>query len=676
MNVKVSKRVLENAIKTLLEQDAPPEASTGATAPRAADSPPDAPSEPPPAEKTLTQRFEEKVKELEAAPDTEPGNALAIGNVKFVKRAGKWEISSAGDKGSIDKDTLLSLVSDAAQEDILKKIAADDKVQGRLGVTVRGDQFIEPTEKGANFVKDDKGYYRDITPVPVQILAQYLFQEEEGEDAGAVRASLARSAGESLLVYRTDKLMYVLDPGKGDLYILSIADNVDNPLQATSNLLDQLDKEGRIKSTGSTLKGLRRKTSAEQLLTSLDNLRKFLIPTGEGTPFDVRIRDFQFIGDLQKALADRRTLFSKFVDLFQADQLEMSFVYSPWGPAFKRARVLGSRGLAGGAGALSGTDMDALKATGLFTEESLPKSTGGSYIPAVGDPPGLIDAPAASVAVSEVTVKPGGPSTGAIVAGVGTLGNALTSETTDVYTDTYADAWFLFSNGGLSAKEKPKPAAAPAEAPDAAKVDDDKALNDLIGKMGQPLGDPKGAVFFDFDKKDEYTEDPPGYIDSVADEAIMLMKALTPEQQRKVIGSIRVTMIVTADPTGKEKYNDDLAKARAEVIKNKVEPKIKAANIPNLGYNAYSLGEKPWLDKQEEYLKLADNDARKPLRFAKAYLDASGGQYAITDQKALALATAFGESKMGTPATATLAESLSLEETIRRQVRDMLKTIK
>jgi len=670
MNVKVSRSALENALRMLLQEaPAPPDPAPNASGSPTTSSPPPGPAdplasstpEPEPAkpqepEKTLEQKFDEKVKSLESAPE---GQTLAVGNVKFVKRGGKWEISSSGDKGAIDKETLLGIVSDAAQEDVLKKIAADDKAKGTLGVTVRGDQFIETTEKAANFVKDDKGYYRDITPVPVQILAQYAFQTETGEDTGAVRASLARSAGEAQLVYRTDKLMYVIDPGKGDIYILSISDNVDNPLQATSNLLDQLDKEGRIASTGSALKGFKRKTNTEQLLTSLQNIRKFIKPAGDGTPFDVRIRDFQFIGDLQKALSARRTLFSKFVDLFQADELEMSFVYSQWGPAFKRARVLGSRGLAGGAGALSGADMDALKATGLFTEETLPSSVGGKYTPDFRQE--LIDEPGRSEKIGPVTVRKSGAVTGAEVTGIDTLGNALTSDYGDFYEPAYADAYFLFSNGALRFEAPPSAAPEPAVAePPAPAPAPFKAFDDMLNK---PLGGAGGgAAYFVFDKSEIAEVDPDNYFVSINEMLKDLISKVPADRVNEIKQKYQVTILVTADPVGDINYNEGLAQERGKTFYDRLIMVTKNLNydLSAIDMKIVAVGELPWKDNEATYSAKNDNQ-RKALRFAKAYLTSTN----LNDDTAIALAKSFGESKLG-----TLEETVDLK--IRQLIRGML----
>jgi len=675
MSVKISRSVLEAALRQMLnEEDAP----QGPTPPADPPAQADAANSQAPKETSDTDRFNAQVDKLNKMK-----GPISIGSDKFEKKSGSWYIASVGGQQGFDKEGLLSLVKDDAQEDVAKKIEKDQAQQGRLGVTIRGEQFIDQGAfKGATFKIGESGLYTDASPIPVEILAQYYFDEELGEDmSGAVKANVSGTTGERALVYRSDELIFIIDRGEGNFYVMSEGNNESNALQATADLIAKLDQSKRIGSTGATYKGFSRKTKTDQDITTLENYRKYLVPDQSGTPFDVRIANFKFIGDLQKAIAGRRTLISKFVDLFGRDELEMSFTFTKWGPAFMRARVFGSRGISGGGGAVTDTDMDALAATGLFREENLSPAGVSEYIPDKGKNQGYIDYVDTGMSIPVVVTPVRGPS-GVRVEGVSSLGNALTVEPEDTspenkdkYTNTYADAYFLFSVGALSPKAAPEPAAQTAEPVAPPKQDKPKLEDWLRQREGQPIGDPGGAVYFNF--KASNVNDVSSnavYFQSIV-EALSEMASAVAEIPAGF--TVQLSLIGCADPAGTNPFNEGLGGTRNQAtydeLKNNRFNKVnyQKFNPPKLIVNGFKPGENPWPPAWNS-IKDSAPGAEK-LRFTKLYW----GKFATPEAagaKALEFATKQLQDAGLAPSVKKETVSRELDQ-IREQVRKAIRDI-
>jgi hypothetical protein len=208
MTLRVSRSLLEAALLNMMNEAEPDETEA---APPAAPPPASRPAQaPPPEDKSGRAAFEAKLKELESVPD---GKTYAVGNDTFVKKSGNWYLGQVEGAQGFDDKGLLTLVNDSAKEDIAAKIEKDKKSGYNLGVTIRGDQFIGGgADKSATFNRDNTGLYKDLTFIPAEIVAQYWFEEVQGEtDMGAIAASIIGETGVQVQAFIADELAYVLD---------------------------------------------------------------------------------------------------------------------------------------------------------------------------------------------------------------------------------------------------------------------------------------------------------------------------------------------------------------------------------------------------------------------------------------------------------------------------------
>jgi len=633
MKVRVPYKILESVLRPLMEADAVPE------------------------QKSLEQQFKDKVDVLNAMKD---GSPFSTADAKFEKRSGSWYMVSAGGRTGIDTETLLSLVRSDQVDDVRAKIEADKKSGGTTGITIQGSQFEPATTTSATFQLDN-GYWKDMTPVPVEILAQYDFQMRQGVDASetAVYASVHGVTGQGPFTYTRDEIVYLITK-EGALYILAEG-NKDNTLEATRNLITKVDPVGRIASTGRS--GIfKEKSDNAKLLSMLETLRKYL-PDESGESrnrFDVAIKDLKGLGELQKAIADQRTLVGKFVDLFGVNEIEMTFVMSQWGPALMRAQVFGGRGTRGGAGGLTSSDITGLMSTGLFVESSPADANVSTYVPNVSNRQRLIRSGSKA---SPISVTPQIPS-GVKVDGVSGLLNALQEDPKLSYKDSFADAYFLYSNGvltheGASTGEEAEPsteAPAPAPAPEPTPPPGD-TLDDFLRKNKNKEVVP-GAAYFKFDKFNLGETDT--YVDAVT-------KALNEVQSKYNITTENTTQIFTivgcTDPVGTVSYNKELATKRAEELLTKITPKMSGLVTGDFAVP----GESPWVGMQiaKEKNTPANDPQRELLRFAKVYWGKVTEDEATKLAKDFALKTAEEKSVTLNERKSSLAES-QLRAHIRR----------
>ena len=649
MTLRVSRSLLEAALLNMMNEVGEPE-------PPATDAPVNTPppeqqpaAAPPPEDKTGRAAFNEKVKELNAVPN---GKSYAAGNDTFVKKSGKWYLSQVEGVQGFDDKGLLTLVSPDAKEDIAAKIEKDKKSGYNLGVTIRGDQFVGGgAAKSATFDKKETGLYLDNTVIPTEIIAQYWFEEVQGNtDMGTIAASLMGEQGVQAKAFIRDEFAYVLQDS--DLYILGTG-NQNNPLEATRNLLEKLGKgiggtnrlsvleeagatgsapatpapdqgnksntlqrigAGIKKGAGAAAAGIKKGAEAaadaavytnyEKDATTLLSYRQYLNPDSQKT-FALKIDDLQGLGELRDKIKASRTLAGKFFDLFSADDIKMTFVITQWGPAFVRKQMFGTRGGANIRGAMSRDDIKAFEDTGLFREMILPQmDTQVSYVAKAGVATDYTKAPKEDI---EVKLDYVGIRQGFTVSGIEAIESLRRKDFDEAFKPTFADAYFLFYPPGagnkkvIDLKGAPPPAPEPeATAPAAPEPPPDpwndynKAVEDALGGGYAELGG--GYFTFPFDKSTDPTPEPGDYL-AVVNDAFRLITDKIPQGENLDASSAKkfqIFVVGTADPVGEPKTNDKLSAARVKTFADRLAT-----------YGTV----KTQLDK----LKVTDNNANKQL---------------------------------------------------------------
>ena len=593
MNVRIKKSALQNVLLNLLnEADAP------------ATPPPEQAAAPAPAEdfeKRAGKEFSEKVRELQ---QMKTGDIFAVGDRKFKKKAGSFYLSGAQE--GLETEKLLSFVKPEFRKEIGKKLAKDAKEgTGAAGVTIMGNQFIDSTERSATFklggTEGGSTVWEDMSGIPVQVIAQYYFQTEKGvefgsDQAGALAADVLGGTGANQLVYRSDELMIVIDPATSNMHIMSADFNGNDPLMAMKTLLTQIKLNDKVgddpndKSQGSNeYPGIRAGYNA------------YLKPDGTGEKYSVPLRNFD-LGALRKAIGSVRTIFSKFVDLFNTDDIEMNFVFSPWGPSMTRSKVFGSDAFEGGTGAMTSRAINRLRDTGLFNEEALPRAGIGTYGVRTDDRQDLVTLMPDTTA-TPVTVTPVDGRTGVSVAGLSTsFGVKFTDDVKDTYDDTLGDAYLLYMNGAMSVSlpKDSAPTSPPAET-SAPVTAGGQTVADFIKKnTGKEVC--TGAVYFDFNSATPKSGDT--YVTTLNTAIGAASAGLSDAKENK----LAITLVGTADPSGGAAYNSTLAAKRINAIDNMV----KDADSLN-----QSFGEDPWPAGWAKYAN--PNPASAALRFVKAY---------------------------------------------------------
>ncbi len=639
MSVRIPFSVLEAALKrVIVEQEATP------------------------AQPTKQEIFAKQLDQLNKANE---GETIAAQDKKFVKRGGDWYIADV----QLSQDALLSLVNDESYEDIEKKIR-----RGATSVTIKGEQFIGGgTQKAATFVKDRTGVWEDQTPVPPQIVAQYIVLPDE---SAPFEADVSGVGGEKQWVYKQDELMVVLTDQ--NMYVMASSGNTDDPLGATYNLLAKTGVLSNFMDVGSARKGFLglggKKTNAEQISAERASLKKFLTVGGldETSPdfYNVPLSNLN-MGDLTTAIARARTFGAKVFDLFTADNIKMNFTMTKFGPALVRSLVVGGRKGERGSGGLSDNDIRTLQATQLFREEALPNAGGGNYTVNLDlKTQNLVEASGAATpkpikADLEVTpigganFNPGVKFVDAIDGGAAASG--------------YSDAFLLYTKGiatkGVVVQQPevaaPPPSAAAPPAPPSPTVNPD----------GTPVGDKDGAVFFPFNKSDSF--DDTGnfrsgpYIDSVVS---AINGALTNAVGNK---KIDVTVIATADVKGKASSADSpgsgkpgtgnvaLSGRRGDFLVAKLKEKL-SDNNNKVTFTVMAAGEEPYSGMPDSL----SEEKRKFQRFAKVYW----GQLDLS--QSVKIAAAFTSNVQAAAAAAAAAAPAASPANESREVREIRSHIR
>ena len=566
------------------------------------------------------QKFRQQVDKLNAMPTDTPGaSEVTAQDKKFTKMSGDWYISTV----QLSPDDLLALVNDDSKASI--KAALDKKPDS---ITIKGDQFIDGgTQNAANFINLGTGLWSDRSPVPVEMVAQYIALPDT---SASFQANVAGPGGAKPLVYKQDELMIVID--NNDMFVMSSRGNQNDPLGATAVFLNKTDMLTNFKNVGAARKGFLGTGGAvvedAQKKRSLETLNKLLKTDGDF--IDVPMSKLN-LGDLTKAIGKSRTLAGKIGDIFSGANVKMNFTFTQYGPALKRSLVVGGRKGEGGSGALSSADVEEIMKTQLFREEDLPRAGQGDYVVAIKDLITTEDKKTdGSLTVSE--------------RGVVNCTPALTfiSELGGRSVKTFADAFFIYSDDYKLATLKAAAAApaAPAEAPTVQTGTSPNTPAD-----GEAVGGPdSGAAFFEFKKSDIF-------MDVDDNKSAEYIKIVTNEL--KSAGKVTVTVIGTADVKGENPYNLTLSTTRAQFLVNKIKN-----DLSNITFKALGVGEVPYAKDQD-----ANEQTRVYQRYAKVY-------YGDLDQSnATSLAVEF--TKKIAPGEVT--EAAALQE-IRLQIRKLLRS--
>jgi len=670
MNVRVSRRALENTLRTLLEQEGGEEAAApsavGTEAPPAEPPAPETKPEPE-APKSKEAKFAEKVKELQRMKS---GDVFAAGDRKFKKKAGAFYLAGAQDGMSTEE--LLSLVRPEFREEVGKKLQKSIREKtGSAGVTIMGDQFIDSTERSATFkyggTEGGSTVWEDMAGIPVQVIAQYYFQVEQGEEfgsdvAGSIAADVLGDAGAQVLTYRSDELMIVIDPSTSNMYIMSAEYNDYDPLLATKTLLTQIKLNDKVGDDPND-----ERQGANEYPAIRSGYNTYLKPDGSGEKYAVPLRNFD-LGELRKAIGSTRTIFSKFFDLFNTDDIEMNFVFTKWGPAMMRSKVFGSDAFGGGTGAMTSRALDKLKNTGLFREESLLSAGTGTYNVKTDRTQDLAELISGQT-TSPVTVTPVSGLSGARVDGLkGVYGVLYTSgDTEDTYDNTYGDAYLLYMNGAMSAEvpkreEEPQPEAKAGVTgtPGAGSPDDDPMQKLCQGSTGVAVGlnmKDKAALFV-FNRTDYVTGisgwDADAYSLDVAADVIGFLgdnDAYYSVEGRK----IELTVVGTADQRGGDAYNQRLSAERCAKFISDLIVDLNPPTAAKCNFTTVAVGEEFWKGLPDT----ESEQTRVYKRFVKVYwckLDQDKANRTIAAYVyPVAAAASRPTGQEGSPAAATKA---------------------
>jgi len=628
MSVKIPRHLLEKAIRQALrEQD---EGTTAA-----------------PPELSNEEKFKKQLAQLNASKE---GDTITGQDKKFVKRGGDWYLADVQQS----EESLLSLVKDEFVEDLQKKIK-----KGATSITIKGDQFIGGgTQKSATFTKLGTGVWEDQSPVPPQIVAQYIVLPTEAPE---FEADVSGVGGEKQWVYKQDELMIVLT--NQSLLVMATSGNQDDPLGATYNVLEKTGILSNFMDVGNARKGFLGVGGPvgnyEKFARSRESLLKFL-RTGDqpGEFYNVPLANLN-MGDMTTAIGKARTLGAKIFDLFTADNIKMNFTMTKFGPALERSLVMGGRKGEGGSGGISDKDVRALIETGLFREEALPNAGGGRY----------------SVNLDPKTQKyvmPHGHSADMFALEVTQVGDVkftppisyvpkIKSPPTEV--DTYADAFLLYTAGIVTRQAvdqqpevvgpAPPPQPPPAAAPEVK----------VLPGAGKPLGLAGGAVFFQFDS-DEFKDSTKAdeYIWSVIDD----LKQFDADKIKEKYADSAYTIIATASTEGDAAHNLELSRKRSDKVLarfrelcNMGQPGVYA-DVFALRRAVRPVGEAPYKDVENNLTKAQSTYQR----FVKFYWGP------VSDADAPGLARKFADTVRGSPSLEE-NESRQMQE-IRRHIRKIL----
>jgi len=223
--------------------------------------------------------------------------------------------------------------------------------------------------------------------------------------------------------------------------------------------------------------------------------------------------------------------------------------------------------------------------------------------------------------------------------------------------DTYADAFLLYTAGIVTRQAveqqtqvvtpAPAPAPAPATAPDV-KVPDE----------GTPVGDPAGAVFFQFNS-DEFEDSNKAdeYIRSV----IKDLKRVGPDKITQKYKNEAYTIIATASTEGVDAYNLSLSSKRLDKVSERFRTLVGTADpVSELMFAGQPVGEMPYAGMKD----LPKEEQSTYQRFVKFYWGI------VTDAEAPKLAKTFADT-ISNSSSASVTKSKQLQE-IRRHIRKIL----
>ena len=605
MNIKIKKSALQNALLNLLnEADVP------------AVQQPSAPAEP---ELDNAGLIAKKAAELSAGTS----DPIVSGNRTFVKQDNKFFIKDI----QVSTEELLALVNDETRVRLEKEIK-----QGAKSIGVRGDEFIQAVSRGASFVSQGTGTWRDLAEIPVDTVAEFILRNE-GEmsrEAPYVTGEVTATAGKHL-VYRTTELMIVIPADAKDVYIMSTQNDLNDPLG-----------------------------SAKQLLTSVGIIDEWspnpirfyeLVGTGPeaGKDFALQIDEKLDLGNFNKALKGIRTGAGKFFDFlnpFEKANIEVNFKFTKFGPALVRADVFGGKGGRVQAGGLTDKDLQRLADTDYFRYETLGSPAAAEYKFKTGQsaPPDPRDAkPAGRRAYNAEQGK-------ITIAADGAADAPDGAPNSMVRDYGFGRALWIYLKGFLEGKRTAPVEAAPTPPPvvtsapvTAGRQTVAEFLEKNMGKEVCP-----GAAYFDFNSETPKSGD--AYVAT-------LNAAIGAEIDKLEMGEkqvITITLVGTADPSGGKAYNSSLAMKRINAIDGKIN---KAASFKQ------SFGEDPWPAEWVEYAY--PNPTSASLRFVKAYW----GEPTKDSLKAAIIEFAKKNSISG---TITEAKNQVTEAQLRAYIRRML----
>jgi hypothetical protein len=550
----------------------------------------------------------------------------------FIKRNGSWYVTA-----KMTSEDLGQILTQSG----LEKLAAADK-KGSLDLSLDATDFIQGVGKGVNFVRENAGgVWRDNTPISSETVAAYKFRDQ-------MDSVMPNTREGELRMVKDELFMFLLNGSDLDFYIMDAANDPADPLGSMKRLFDNARVNANfgigdasvaaakkladyIKSKSKPDKktdrpGFEQYQSYSEKLTDYAESFKDIAPFVDAPKAFAFSTDFFKSGKIAEAMNAARTVFGAFFDLFiPGSNLEMEFVFTPWGPAFKRRQQF-LRKLLGRKTSMSDADFAKFAGTDYFEKVTLPEAEGVyTFItttppPSQAPPPVTVSSSAMPSVAKQATPVPGVTAT----------------------SDSYGWAYVLYLLGILTRGEVEQPAVAPPAPTPAPAPPRDPAgeVKSYIEEnvFGKPLGE--GALFFDFNRDQIKTGiDVNAYYQSVA-KAVKVhvdkIKGILAGSNAQPAGGVDdnkyrrwfdVTIISTSDPVGTAAYNAGLAKRREyftqlkDVIEQVAGPAATDV-VPGI-YYVYSkpLGESPW----SSYPKISETNVQPGvhefLRFSKAFGD-------------------------------------------------------
>jgi len=422
-----------------------------------------------------------------------------------------------------------------------------------------------------------------------------------------------------------------------------VTDKGGNPLQDMSRLLDRT--------------GLGERYKAQDKVNVSPDIIKVI---DEQIELPLMFNNLENAGtELKDAIGDIRTGFGKFADLFSRDDLKVNFSFKNYGPTFERRLVTG-RG-----GGLVAKDVDRMRKTGYFKNQTLPTMNAGKY---------KFDNRLSSKADAEVTVATNGVTgiDGASIDGL-TLGN------------TYGSALYLYLKGYLTAQEDKQQSA--TQAPKTPKPDDktpEEKWNEYIEQlldgsdwnwtMKDDYARP-GGVFFEFNENKTDQMIPDNYVEK-SNENINSIKFAYDKTFKDIDNKpelgIKVVVIATGDTIGTPEQNKTVSGRRAVAVARQLLTSLGPVDMK-------SLGEAPWASATVMQAKeKLTNQNKKDLRYARfgtsIFVRSNRADINYDDiARKFFLSVAGSQDKMGvtvTPGVTSESYRANLINEIRRIIKE------